>query len=113
MGQQWIHLVVQGNQGKNKALDVLDKVVEGTETFWVVTFLHVQQRANFGSLLDNENQRVEQPQTENEICSLSMTTSSSCFPTLSGSGQLLSSSLRAKIRNYKKGIPTSSLHCQR
>lgn len=44
------YLEVEGDEGEDKALEVLDKVVEDAQSFRVVALLDVQQRPDLGAL---------------------------------------------------------------
>jgi len=46
----WLNFEVEGDEGEDETLDILNKVVEDTQAFWVLTFRHVHQRPNLRSL---------------------------------------------------------------
>lgn len=44
------YLEVESDEGKDKALEVLDEVVKDAQPFRVIALLHVQQRPDLGAL---------------------------------------------------------------
>jgi hypothetical protein len=46
-------LEVKGDQGENQTPEILDKIVEDSESFWVFAVLDISQRANFGGFKCN------------------------------------------------------------
>ena len=79
-------------------LQVLDKVVEYTQTLRVLTVRDVHERTNLGSLPGScetgKSMIMTKWRTSNATCSFPIRTSSSCFPTTFFFGQFVSSSLR-------------------
>ena len=45
---------MQGDQGEDECFQILNQVVEDTQPFWVSRLGHVDERANFRSLLQGE-----------------------------------------------------------
>jgi hypothetical protein len=52
--RDWLYLEVESNQRKNEALQILDQIIKDTEPLWVIAFLNVQKRANFGTLIQRQ-----------------------------------------------------------
>jgi hypothetical protein len=81
-------------------LQILNKVVEHSKPFWILTVLNVDQGPDFGSLRKTSvNGHCEgwNRQTSNAMWSFPTRTSSSCFPTMFFFGQFVSSSLIVKL----------------
>jgi hypothetical protein len=89
---------MRSNRAKKTYSEILDKVVEDTETFGVFAVLNVDKRANLRRLGEPvsaswTHEAREARHTSKEIWSFPTRISSSCLPTMFFFGQFVSSSL--------------------